>query len=92
MATCIILRRFSPEASGDPEEFEKLADEQEEEEDDEDEEEEEDKEQEQEEEEEEEEEDAREETQAAIKRKPFQGKPGSPKRFAVNFFLDFVPP
>ena len=43
MATCIILRRFSPEASGDPEEFEKLADEQEEE-DDEDEEEDEEKE------------------------------------------------
>ncbi len=32
MATYIVLSRFSPEASGDAEEFEKLADEQEEEE------------------------------------------------------------
>jgi hypothetical protein len=53
MAICIILGRFSPEASGDPEEFEKLADEREEEEDEEDEEEEEDKEEKEEEQEEE---------------------------------------
>jgi hypothetical protein len=90
MATCLILGRFSPEASGDPEEFEKLTDEQEEEEDDEDEEEEEEKEKQ--EEEEEEEEDGEGNVSGNKAQAHIQGKPSSPRCFAVNFFLDFVPP
>ena len=82
MATYIGLSRFSPEPSGDPEEFEELADEQEEEEEDEDEEKEEDKEEQEEEEEEEEDEDEEEDgegdvsgnkTQAHVQRKPHPG-------------------
>ena len=65
MATYIGLSRFSPEASGDPEEFEKLADEQEEEEEEEDEEEK-DKEAEDEEDEEEEDEDEDEEARLVV--------------------------
>jgi hypothetical protein len=65
MATYIGLSRVSPEASGDPEEFEKLADEQEEEEE-EDEEDEEEKDKEAEEEEDEEEEDEDEEARSVV--------------------------
>ena len=89
MATCLILGRFSPEACGYPEEFEKLTDEQEEGEEEEDEEKEE---QEEEEEEEEEEEDGEEDVSGNKAQAHIQGKPSSPKCCAVNFFLDFVPP